>query len=110
MKTDSTQMADDMTGDAGRDTGYESGDMAKDITLDKNVPEIADAFQGCKVGDTYTVKSDDDNELVLSKEPAATEAEEPPAEDGASTPGSDAAEPSSDNPAIAALIMKKSKS
>lgn len=110
MDPNSTQMTDDMTGDAGRATGYESGDgKDMDITLDKNVPEIADAFQGCKVGDTYTVKSDDDSELVLTKQPAPEEEPAPEMGDAAATPGG-GAEPTSDNPAIAALIVKKNKS
>lgn len=77
------------------------------ITLDKAVPEIADAFAGCKVGDTYEVTEDDENQLVLKKTNAEesnegkTPAEEP-------EPGAEAMAGSS-NPAVANLIAKKRK-
>lgn len=116
----STQLDSDMTGDRGRIMPDDASDSSvdsygsKDITLDKSVPEIADAFEGCKVGDTYVVKSDDDMNLVLSKQASNDDANdtdngpEPDTDLGGDKAG-DESMPKSDNPAIAVLIARKKK-
>lgn len=43
-------------------------DMAKDITLDLSDDQVASQFADCEVGETLTVKSKDENTIVLSKE------------------------------------------
>ena len=58
-----------------------AGEESPKITLDKNVPEIADAFQDCKPGDMYKVESADDMEVVLSKAESPDMNEEEPADD-----------------------------
>lgn len=50
---------------------------AKVIKLDKSVPEIADAFEGCKVGDMYKVTEDEDDMLTLEAVPADQDKTEP---------------------------------
>jgi hypothetical protein len=102
--------SDDPDGGVGSDPGY--GDDSK-VMLDKSVPEIADAFQNCKPGDMYKVESDDENEIVLSKQPAEGGDEdkmEPDEADGSGEPDAeDASMPKSDNPAVALIIARKNK-
>jgi hypothetical protein len=102
--TGQSDRQDAMAGDDSGDPGYDSGK----ITLDKSVPEIADAFEGCKPGDMYKVASDDDNELVLEKQPSADD-ETPPEEPADEPSNDDAGMPKSDNPAIAIIMAKKNK-
>lgn len=80
------------------------------ITLDKTDPAIAEAFSGCKPGDTYKVVSDDDTELVLKKtgggyeEMPDDEMEEEP------MPPRKPMMAMSDNPAIAKAVGRRMKS
>lgn len=96
------------------------------ITLDKSDPDVADAFQGCKPGDTYRVVSDDENTIVLEPAGAGGEygpetAEDEEAANADQTPAgeqdggemtTDEAEPemaSTGNPAVDRLMRKKEK-
>ena len=70
------------------------------ITLDKTNEDVASAFAGCKVGDTYTVTADDDNTIKLEKIDA---------EDAADDTGETGEEPGEPQSAVQRLMQKKMK-
>jgi hypothetical protein len=93
----------------------------KQITLDKSEPAVAEAFEGCKPGDTYRVVSDDDSTIVLAVMDGGAEGgeetteEQPAGEEPAGDMTTDETEPvgggtSSGNPAVDRLMRNKSKS
>lgn len=87
-------------------------DKSQQITLDKSVPEIGEAFADCKPGDKYTVVSDDENSVVLEKDYSEDMSDKPKEGDENYQPpqsNDNREEPMSDNPAVAVLIAKKRK-
>lgn len=105
--TDLSTQSDDESSSATNTDYAKEGE----IMLPKDVPEINDAFQGCKVGDMYKVTADDDMGITLMKTPAGDEGPVPDADDTAlANQGKDDEKvPSSDNPSIALMISRKMK-
>jgi len=66
-------MQDDPAAGNGEQTDEYTAGEGKQIMLDKGDPDIADAFEGCKVGDMYKVVKDDDNTLTLESMPGEGE-------------------------------------
>jgi hypothetical protein len=101
----------------GMDRGATSDTSGYTVALPKEVPEIADGFKGCQVGDMYKVTADDDDQIVLEKvnESGASDANnQTQAEErmGTRETGGGDGRPEdkgSDNPAIAVMIAKKQK-
>lgn len=95
-------------GDAPDDAAMPANTDYPEISLDKSNPDIADAFEGCKVGDEYKVVGDDDTMIRLQKTGSPdAEPDAPPSQDDE---GNEAA-PESPAPkgAVAILMAKKMK-
>jgi len=100
----------------GETDAPDSGESPAQVTLDKSNPDIAEAFAECKEGDMYKVVKDDENEIVLEKQPdmAAGGEEENAGENmneggQEESGGEDDGSFKSDKPGIALLIAKKRK-
>jgi hypothetical protein len=98
----------------GETDAPEGGEAPYQVTLDKSNPDIAEAFAECKEGDMYKVVKDDENEIVLEKQPdVASEEEQPGNEPTEEEPepegGAEDNSFKSDKPGIAMLIAKKRK-
>jgi hypothetical protein len=94
-KTDDTTAMQD---NPETETDAAPADGSYDVKLDMTNPDISDAFANCEVGEQLTVKSKDENEIVLSKEP------EPEAGNEGEEPAPSATEPKS---AVGILLAKK---
>jgi hypothetical protein len=99
----------------GETDAPDSGETPYQVTLDKSNPDIAEAFAECKEGDMYKVVKDDENEIVLEKQPEMSQEETDPEEQPQG--GGEEEQPGgeednsfkSEKPGIALLIAKKRK-